>query len=103
MGFWRSQRQSNAHYSASALLPTAYCQLPLQQLPLCSFTHHHSLKRRLTPARDELVRVHCSTIAARGGFSSDGKTDLSARRGPGVVCCMSNAAGTGGRRQCLPT
>jgi hypothetical protein len=61
-------------------------------LPFCSFTHHHMLKRRLTPARDELARFSSSTIAARGDFHRTGRSH-NARRGPGVVCCKSFASG----------
>ena len=35
---------------------------------ICSGKHHHTLKRRSTPADNELVRVSGSTIAARGVF-----------------------------------
>jgi len=53
-------------------------------LPFCSFTHHHSLKRRLTPAEDEWFRDLSGTIAARGGFI--GREDLNARAVAQVLC-----------------
>jgi len=61
-------------------------------LLLCSIKHHHTLKRRLTPARDELARFSSSTIAARGDFHRTGRLH-NARRGPGVVRCMRFASG----------
>jgi len=61
-------------------------------LPVCSFKHHHTLKRRLTPARTEQSRFSSSTIAARGDVIGR-EDELNARRGPGVVCCKSFASG----------
>jgi len=46
-------------------------------LPICSSEHHHVLKRRLTPARDDVARNCRGAIAAAVMFI--GREDVSTR------------------------
>jgi hypothetical protein len=61
-------------------------------LPLCSIKHHHTLKRRLTPAETKWP-AYLAAPLLRAVFFIGREDCLSARRGPGVVCCMSDASG----------
>jgi len=68
------------------------CEKAATELPLCSMIHHHTLKRRLTPAENEWPASLAAPLL-RAVFFIGREDSFDARRGPGGVCCISNASG----------
>ncbi len=76
------------------MIKTSKCNMQKSGNPVAVLFEQTSPYAVASPdaGQDELARFPCSTIAARGVFHLTGR-QLGARRGPGVVCCTSNASG----------